>query len=192
MFFDELGRDVPTAVVAGGRLVIATVAIEGSTVEELLQPRSIFGFEVAGIAWQWQLVAATIAAPGVQSSQERGIMVVHAPRHHASPVAQRTGHAELSGNRFPNKRALIRQFIEEFGQLGFDFESHYSGLQGLAGHSWILQKLSAAIFPVSGIKSSTFSLGPWSIIRKQACNSLSERESINRMIQIHRFAFSER
>ena len=38
MFLDELGSDVPAAVVAGRRLVVTTIAIERPAVEELLQP----------------------------------------------------------------------------------------------------------------------------------------------------------
>ena len=52
MFFNELGRDVPTAVVASRGFVVAAVAIERPAVEELLQPGSIFGLEIAGLAGQ--------------------------------------------------------------------------------------------------------------------------------------------
>ena len=68
VFFNELGRDVPAAVVASGRLVVAAVTIERSAVEELLQPGPIFGLEIAGLAGQRQLMAATFAASGIESS----------------------------------------------------------------------------------------------------------------------------
>ena len=50
MFFDPVGCDVPAAVAASGRTVIARIAVKRAAVEELCQPVLLFLGQVTGLA----------------------------------------------------------------------------------------------------------------------------------------------
>src|SRR5262249_18352416 len=126
--------DVPAAIVAGGGLVVAAVAVERAALEELLQAFSIFGAEVAGIAWQRQRIAAAVALTRVEPPQPASVMIVNAARHRAPGVEQWTRHTELGRDRLADKRALIGQLVEQISQLCFDLERHHGGFRRLARH----------------------------------------------------------
>ena len=60
--------------------------------------------QIAGLARQGQLVATAVAVAGIESTEQRSIVIVHAARHHAGTVAERAFHPELRRNGFPDKR----------------------------------------------------------------------------------------
>src|SRR5262249_48838265 len=63
VFGDFVRGDVPATalVVASGRLVVAAIAQQRPTVEELLQTRAVFRGQIACVTRQRHLVAAAIA-----------------------------------------------------------------------------------------------------------------------------------
>src|SRR5262249_35641337 len=69
-FGGAVGGDVPAAVVAGGCLVIASVAVKRAAVEELFESFVVVGGQVAGVARQRQGVATAVAVTHVQLGQE--------------------------------------------------------------------------------------------------------------------------
>ncbi len=131
---NEVGGDVPAAVVAAGRLVIAAVAVQRAAEEELLQPAPCLIVEIAGVQRQVQRVAAAVAAPRAEAIQQRGVVVVQASRHHSLAVTQRTGDAELGRDGLADEGALVGQLVEQLGQLALDLEGHDRSLGRLACH----------------------------------------------------------
>src|SRR5438445_7928532 len=131
---NAIRREMSAAVVAGGGPVIARIAIERTAVEKLLQTLMIFRRQIARVARQRHLVATAFAVAAVHFADERRIVIVYAARHGALAIAQRTGHAQLSGDRLTNKGALVGQLVQEFGKLFFDFECNDSRLRSLARH----------------------------------------------------------
>src|SRR5262245_956963 len=73
-------------------------------------------------------------------------MIVHAALHHARALAQRTGHAELRGNRLADEGALVRQLVQELGQLLFDLEGNHRGLRRLTRHAILPRLLNYKYF----------------------------------------------
>src|SRR5581483_4124994 len=76
---------------------------------------------------------ALLAGSGVPLGNHRLVVVVDPPRHHPGPGAQRAGHAELGQDRLADEVALVRQVVEEPGQLLLDLERDDLRLGGLAG-----------------------------------------------------------
>src|SRR5438270_9787947 len=69
-------RDVPAAIVAGGRLLIARIAQQWPALEILFKPGLIVRGEIAGIARQRQVVAAAVALVFAPLGQEGDVMIV--------------------------------------------------------------------------------------------------------------------
>lgn len=61
-------------------------------------------------------------------------MIVNSLWDNARAIAQGARHAELSDNRLANKRALVRQFVEEFRQIRFDLECDELRFRGFSRH----------------------------------------------------------
>ena len=114
------GTDVPAAIAAGGRLVVAAVAVEGAAGEELLQARTDIRCQLAGIGRQPDVVAAAIAMAVRHLLEKGGVMIVHGSRHHSRAAAQGAGHVQLRRDGLANERALVRQLVQEVGELLLD------------------------------------------------------------------------
>src|SRR5262249_32056940 len=90
------------------------------------------------------LMAAAVAMGLAQIGQQRGIIIVHAARHHAPAIAQRARHAELGDNGLANKIAFILELVEQAGELAFYLERDDGGLGAFARH----EQLSLIAVPV--------------------------------------------
>src|SRR5690348_12648189 len=113
MLGDTVGGDVPTAIIAGRSLIVTGIAVERTAVEKLLEPGLVFGRQLAGLTRQRKFVATTLAVAAIQLVQQRGIVVVHAARDETLAITQRTGHSELSSNRFTDEGTLVGKLIQK-------------------------------------------------------------------------------
>ena len=94
----------------------------------------IFRGEIARIARQCQLVAATVALAGIPVGQEGGVMIVSPAAHLPGPLAQWAGDAHLGGNRLADELALVGQLVQEIRELLFDLECDDFGLRMFMSH----------------------------------------------------------
>src|SRR3954451_9262940 len=104
--------DVPAAVVAGGGLAEAGVAVERAAAEELFQPALVLGREVAGVFRQVHVAAAAVALGGGQARQQRGVVLVGPAADLTRAVAQRAGRAHLGRDGLADEGALVGEFIQ--------------------------------------------------------------------------------
>src|SRR3954452_24282778 len=102
MFDDAIRGYVPAAIVAGGSLVIATVAVKGAAVKELLQAFAIVRSEVAGFTGKSGLAAAALALARFVLFENWGIVIVQAATDEAGAVAEGARRAHLGSDGFAN------------------------------------------------------------------------------------------
>jgi hypothetical protein len=74
----------------------------------------------------------------VQFAKEWSIVIMDATRYNSLAVTERARHAQLCGDSFPNKRALVGKLVQELGQLLFDLERHNRCFWRFMPHAEIL------------------------------------------------------
>src|SRR5258708_554407 len=99
--------DVPAAVVAGRRLLVAGVAVERATLEILLEPGLLLGGQLARILRDRQLMTAAVARLVAQPREEIRIMVVHPAADLARAAAEGARRAHLRRDRLADEGALV-------------------------------------------------------------------------------------
>jgi hypothetical protein len=134
MFGGPLGSDVPAAVVAARCFIVAAIAIERTTQEELLQPVAILIAKIARIRREMEVVPTAVTVFVAELGEQGRIVIVYASGHYPLAVTERASDAKLSRDRLANERALIGDFAEKIGQLALDFEGHHLRFQRLGCH----------------------------------------------------------
>jgi hypothetical protein len=133
MFGGTVRVDVPSAVVAGWNLFVATIAVERATQEELFQPRTVLRIEIATAPRDVQIAAARSAAQLRVGFDDGGEVIVNPAWHNSLARTQWARDAQLSGDGLANEIALVGQLVQEGGQFLLDLKGDNRDLGGVLG-----------------------------------------------------------